>query len=84
MKTDNNLFISCEQAKYICDKNQYGDASIIEVIKLNIRLIYCKATRAYSKKNTKLTNVIKTSNLQTLSSSKKKDMKNQLHKKLSK
>ena len=82
MKTDNSLFVSCEEAKHICDKNQYGDASILEIIKLNIRLIYCKATRAYSRKNTKLTKVIKKSKVQTLSSSKKEDMKRKLQQKM--
>jgi len=82
MKRNNTLFVSCEEAKHICDKNQYGDASIFEIIKLNIRLIYCKATRAYSKKNTKLTNVIRKSKIQTMSPLKKEDMKNQIRKKL--
>lgn len=84
MKTDNGLLVSCEEAKYICDKNQYGEASLLEVIKLNIRLIYCRATRAYSKKNTKLTKTIKKGDVQTMDTSKKKEMKEQLLKKLAK
>ncbi|MBW1296733.1 hypothetical protein [Aquimarina litoralis] len=82
MKTSNSLFVSCEQAKYICDKNQYGEASFMEIIKLNIRLIYCKVTRAYSKRNTKLTKAMKKSNVQVLESSMKEKMKEQLRKKL--
>ncbi len=84
MKTTNKLFVTCEEAKHICDKNQYGEASIIEVIKLNVRLIYCKVTRAYSKRNTKLTKTIHKSNIHTISASQKKVMKHQLHKELSK
>ncbi len=84
MKTTSKLFISCEEAKHICDKNQYGEASLKEIITLNIRLIYCKVTRIYSKKNVKLTKVIKTSNVQTINHSDKKSMKQKLHKELSK
>lgn len=82
MKTSNSLFVSCEQAKFICDKNQYGEASFLEIIKLNIRLLYCKVTRAYSKRNSKLTKTIKNSNVQVMETSMKEKMKEQLRKKL--
>ncbi len=84
MKTTNNLLVSCDEAKHICDKNQYGEASFIEILKLNIRLIYCKVTRAYSKRNGKLTKAIKNSDVQTLSSSLKEQMKKQLQDELTK
>ncbi|WP_299258039.1 hypothetical protein [uncultured Aquimarina sp.] len=84
MKTSNNLSISCEEAKYICDKNQYGEASVMEIIKLNIRLMYCKVTRAYSKRNSKLTKAIKKSKVQVIEASKKEEMKEQLRKELAK
>ncbi len=84
MKTTNKLFVSCEQAKHICDKNQYGEASVLEIIKLNIRLIYCKVTRAYSKRNTKLTKTLKKSNIQSFSSSEKQVMKQRLQEELTK
>ena len=82
--TSNKLFVSCEEAKHICDKNQYGEASFMEVIKLNIRLIYCKVTRAYSRRNTKLTKTMKKAEVQTISSSQKEEMKKLLEKELSK
>ncbi|TCK68530.1 hypothetical protein DFQ05_0038 [Winogradskyella wandonensis] len=53
------LFISCEEAHHICDKNQYGEATTWEKIKLKIRLSWCKITQAYTKRNTKLTEAIK-------------------------
>ncbi|WP_298542973.1 hypothetical protein [uncultured Aquimarina sp.] len=84
MKTSNSLLVSCEEAKFICDKNQYGEASIMEIIKLNIRLMYCTVTRAYSKRNNKLTKAIKKSNLQIIEPSKKEQMKEQLRQELSK
>ncbi|MFD2564968.1 hypothetical protein [Aquimarina rubra] len=84
MKTSNSLLVSCEQAKLICDKNQYGEASLMEIIKLNIRLLYCKVTRVYSKRNTKLTKTIKKSNLQVIEVARKEEMKEQLQKELAK
>ncbi|AXT62885.1 hypothetical protein D1816_21930 [Aquimarina sp. AD10] len=84
MKTTNNIFVSCEQAKYICDKNQYGEASALEIIQLNLRLVYCRVTRAYSKRNTKLTQMIEKSNIQAIDVSQKKVMKQKLHEELTK
>tara|TARA_R110000822_G_scaffold273110_4_gene395639 strand:- start:81 stop:341 length:261 start_codon:yes stop_codon:yes gene_type:complete len=54
-----SLKITCNQATTICDKNQYGEASIKELIKLNIHLIKCRICRIYTKHNTTLTNFYK-------------------------
>ncbi len=84
MKTTskNKVFVSCEEAKFICDKNQYGEASFLEIIKLNIRLVYCKVTRAYSKRNTKLTKTINKSKTQSISASDKEAMKKEITKRI--
>ncbi|MEW7292268.1 hypothetical protein [Aquimarina sp. 2304DJ70-9] len=84
MNSTNKLFVSCEEAKYICDKNQYGEASALEIVKLNIRLIYCKVTRAYSKRNTKLTKAIKKSDIHIISLPQKESMKQRLREELAK
>ncbi|PKV52698.1 hypothetical protein ATE84_4818 [Aquimarina sp. MAR_2010_214] len=84
MKTNNKLFVSCEEAKHICDKNQYGEASFLEIVKLNIRLAYCKVTRAYSKKNIKLTKTIDKSKIESISASDKEAMKKEIQKELTK
>lgn len=63
------LFISCEEAFHICDKSQYGEATLWEKIKLNLRYIWCKFTQSYVKKNKQLTKAIKTSNLHCLQNS---------------
>ena len=70
------LFISCEEAHHICDKNQYGEATAWERFKLGIRLSWCKITRAYTKRNNKLTAAIKQSEADCL----KPDEKNALQK----
>ena len=47
--------LSCDQATAICDKNQYGEASFWEIIKLNFHLILCKRCGLYSKQNNLMT-----------------------------
>ena len=60
------LFISCDEAKHICDKVQYDEASSWEQFKLRLRLSYCHITKKYSKKNTKLSETIEKSKVQCL------------------
>ncbi len=60
------LFISCEEAKHICDKAQYGDSTFWERIELTIRYMWCRLTKAHVKRNIKLTKAIKKSNVQSL------------------
>jgi hypothetical protein len=43
--------INCDDATDICDKSQYGEASLSEKISLNIHLIICKYCKQYTKQN---------------------------------
>ncbi|MFT5846502.1 MAG: hypothetical protein ACJARX_000428 [Psychroserpens sp.] len=52
------IIIACEEANHVCDKTQYKEATLLEKIKLNIHLIYCKVCRKYTKNNTKLTKLV--------------------------
>jgi ferredoxin-fold anticodon binding domain-containing protein len=54
-----NLKLTCNDATTICDKNQYGEASVRELIKLNVHLIRCKICPIYTKHNITLTNFYK-------------------------
>lgn len=76
------IFIPCEEANHTCDKTQYKEASLLEKIKLNIHLIYCRACREYTKNNTKLTSKIKTSKVECLDKKTKEIMKNDFEKAL--
>jgi len=58
-KRENKLFISYDEAAYICDKSQYNESTIWERILLAIRMIHCRYIRKYSKRNGKLTDAIK-------------------------
>lgn len=53
------LKITCDEATTICDKNQYGEATLLDKIKLNIHFIYCKICREYSSQNNILTTLYK-------------------------
>ena len=69
------LFITCEEAKHICDKSQYGEATLWGKIKLTIRLSWCKITRAYSKRNKTLTNTIKSSKIECLKQNEQEELR---------
>lgn len=79
-----NLLIKCEEANHICDKNQYKEASFKEKIKLMIHTLYCNACRKYSLSNSKLTELFKKSNINTIAVSEKNKMKTLFEKELSK
>ena len=51
------FFINCEEATFICNKNQYKEASLWEKIRLNFHLFICKSCGKYSKQNATLTKV---------------------------
>ena len=77
------LFITCDEAKHICDRSQYGEASVWEKFKLNVRLSWCKVTRSYSNRNRKLTKVLN-NNSQKLEPSAKENLKSAFEKELAK
>ncbi len=82
MSNKKGIFVNCSDANHFCDKNQYKEASFWEKVKLNIHLIYCKACRKYSAKNTKLTKVIKSPKVINLNEYDKNAMKKRLKQKM--
>ncbi len=78
------LFITCEEAQHICDKTQYNEATLLERLKLSIRLSWCRITRAYTKRNRALTNIVKTSNVDCLKDDERKDLQNRFEEELKK
>jgi len=51
------FIISCDEATTICDKNQYGEASLMEKIQLNFHLLFCKYCKKYTKQNSFMSKV---------------------------
>lgn len=78
------LFITCEEAMHICDKSQYDEASTWEKLKLNIRLSWCRVTRAYFKRNSKLTEVVNNANAECLKADERKAMEQKFQEELAK
>jgi len=54
-----SLKITCDEATTICDKNQYGAATLLEKVKLSIHFLGCKFCSLYSKQNNTLTELYK-------------------------
>jgi predicted anti-sigma-YlaC factor YlaD len=78
------LFIKCEEANHSCDKNQYKEASFMEMVTLNIHLIYCRACRKYSARNNRLSKLFKKSNIRTMPLEEKAAIKERLRKAMEK
>jgi len=78
------LFISCDEAKHICDKTQYNEANGWERIKLGIRLSWCRITKAYSKNNNKLTDVVQKANVNCLKNDEREKLQKTFEKELTK
>lgn len=76
------LFINCDEAKMICDKSQYKNASIFQKLKHTLHLFYCKYCRQYSKNNTKLTKCVKKSEIHLLDDAIKVEMQKTIKKEL--
>ena len=49
--------ITCDEATAICDKNQYGEASFRDKLKLMIHFYGCKICKCYSDQNNKMTKI---------------------------
>lgn len=78
------LFISCDEAKHICDKAQYNEATPCEKFKLKFRYIWCRITRSYVNRNIKLTQAIKSSQVRCLNNSEKHHLQQNLQEELKK
>lgn len=78
------LFITCDEAHHICDKNQYGEATAWERVKFGIRLSWCKITRAYTKRNNKLTEAMQSSKVDCLKDDELQKLEQQFKKELAK
>lgn len=75
--------IPCNEANHVCDKTQYKESTLWEKIKLNLHLIYCRACRKYSNANSKLSEALKTSEVECLDPECKEKMKKEFNEALS-
>ncbi len=75
------FFIPCEDANHVCDKSQYKEASFLEMIKLNLHLIYCGACKKYTANNAKLSKLFKNKSV-SLNNDAKNDLQKQIEEQL--
>jgi hypothetical protein len=73
-----SIFLKCEEANHTCDKSQYKEASFLELIMLNIHLIYCRACQKYTARNTKLTKFVQKTKIQSMTKNDKVIIKERL------
>jgi len=83
------LKITCDEATAICDKSQYGEASLTEKLQLNIHLILCKYCKKYTKQNNLMTQIFgkhltPCEGSEKLSKEEKLDLEKELEKEMSK
>jgi len=79
-----SIKLECHEANHICDKNQYREASFWEKVRLNIHLIYCRACRKYTVRNSKLTKAVKNPKVRSISTMDRNALKEKLQQELSK
>ena len=70
--------VSCDQAQVICNKKQYREAGFFEKVQLMVHLLYCKACFKSSRKNNRLTGMIRKANLHAFSEVEKESLKQRL------
>jgi hypothetical protein len=68
------MMISCEKAVCICNKAQYKEASVWEVLKLRLHIFICRACSKHSQRNNTLTSLCEKAKLVALSDEEKKKM----------
>ncbi|WP_296316972.1 hypothetical protein [Winogradskyella sp. UBA3174] len=76
--------LSCDEANHVCDKNQYKEAGIWEMLKLNLHLLYCRVCRKYTSRNMKLTKLVKTNKVEVLDKATKEKLQITFDKELAK
>lgn len=79
--------INCDEATTICNKNQYGEASFYEKLKLSYHIIFCKLCKTYSSQNDLLSKIFgnyaaECTEKESLSQEEKLVLQKQIHKKL--
>ena len=75
-KSKVRMFVACEEAMMCCDKQQYKEASLLEKIKLNVHVLFCRSCMAYSRNNNKLTKLMKRDELASFDNAEKSSLEN--------
>ena len=80
----NFFLIDCSKAINCCDKAQYKELSRIDKLKLFIHIAICRRCKEYTSRNSRLTKLIKKSDIKTCSKVDKKVWKERIREELAK
>lgn len=72
----------CKKTAELCDKREYKEASLREILLINLHVFRCKYCREYSKKTVLLTEILNNSSLKSLTSDQKHILKHQISEEL--
>lgn len=73
-----NLFLKCDQAAHLSDKQQYKEANFLERMLLKFHNFFCKFCKNYAATNEKLSKAMETSEIKILSTEQKQQIKDRL------
>ncbi len=74
--------INCSEAENFCDKAQYREAGFRNKMKLRLHLLFCKTCKDYTRKNLKLTKLIKKASIRTCTRQEKESYKRKIEENL--
>jgi hypothetical protein len=80
----NFFLIDCSKAENSCDKSQYKELGRINKLKLLMHIAVCRRCKEYTSRNSRLTKLIKRSDIKTCSKVDKKVWKERIREELAK
>ncbi len=69
---------SCEEIQVICSKSQYRESSLWERLQMKLHMLICKSCGLFTKKNSKLSALLKKAPIYRMSESEKERLKSKL------
>lgn len=75
MKILEIIIVDCKKAELICTKKQYNEASYIDFLRLKTHLFFCKNCQQKSRRNNRLTSLIKSMKIEPCPDDFKSDLR---------
>ena len=79
-KRNKFFFIDCSDAAECCNKSQYKEAGLLDKARLMLHLAFCKTCRQFSSRNSRLTQLLKQSKIETCPEENKQQWREQIRK----
>lgn len=78
MKLKQIFMINCSEAAESCDKAQYREAGFLEKLRLSIHLHFCSSCQNYTRKNLKLSALLKKASIKTCTKKEKEQYRKKI------